>query len=164
MTEFADNAAAIRMNPVIKRYGAGIDARVDHHGLTTARKELADLLAKRSKPAIETHHHERCATRIQQLSVSLLQLRQLFTIDGERLFDEYRLAFFQSLDRVSGVHIMASEDESGVDIRIAEQLGRLLRGFKLESAPGRGCAGARDGADGLKAHALDRLESRKNHA
>src|SRR5579859_2429786 len=59
---------------------------------------------------------------------------------------------------------MASEDESGVDIGIGEKFGGLLRGFELESTPGRGGAGARDGADGLKAHALDRLQSRKNQA
>ena len=72
MAELADDAAAIAVNPVVVRDVAGVNARVDQHGLGMIGKELADFFGKRRKAAVEADHHEwrtagLCLRRIQLL-------------------------------------------------------------------------------------------------
>src|SRR5437016_951707 len=72
VAKFAHNTAARAVDPMVRRNVAGIDARVNEHGLMTRGKELADFFGKRRESAVEACHHERSGASEYLCAILLL--------------------------------------------------------------------------------------------
>src|SRR6266850_180222 len=118
MTELADDAAALSVNPMVMGNESGIYTHVDHHGLTPAGEELADFIGERCKPAVETGHHKRSTASLQLLSIAVLQC----------------------LGCQGCMGVMTRQDEYSIDIGVMQQFRGLYRGLKLEGALRRSSA------------------------
>src|SRR5712692_4348770 len=107
-------------------------------------KKTLEPKRERGEPAVETDNKKRLANRLLVL-VYPHDLAQLIFIQTQRLFAEDVLAGLQGCQHLSGMQVMTSGDDDGVDRQIADQSvfigGTVVKSELLRDVLGMGAVG-----------------------
>src|SRR5262249_3090112 len=93
-----------------------------------------------------------------------LELRELFEVNRQGLFDEHRLSELQRSGSAGRVGRVLSQNECEIDIRVGQEFRGALYLAKLEGTLRRNRADAGSGSHCVQTRVLDGAEVRKNDA